>query len=367
MRYVTAALLGATALVAAGGIAHADVTIATAGPMTGQNAVFGEQMKRGAEMAVKDINAKGGLNGEKLVLQIGDDACDPKQAVAVANQLANQGVKFVAGHFCSSSSIPASQVYNEEEILQITPASTNPKLTEQGFDNVFRTCGRDDVQGVFAGNYVVDNKLGDKVAIVHDNSQYGKGIADEFKKQLNARGVQEAMYEAINAGDKDFSALVTKAKDAGIQVLYLGLYHTEAGLITRQAREQGLGATIVSEDALATTQYWDITGAHGEGTLITFPPDPRKLATAAAVVKEFEAEGYSPEGYTLYTYAAIQAFVAAVTKAGSTEADEVAEQLHGGTFETVLGPITFNDKGDITDPKYVMYRWNNGQYNEIGG
>ena len=347
---------------AAGGI-----LMATAGPMTGQYAVFGEQMKRGAEMAVKDINAKGGINGEKIVLKIGDDACDPKQAVAVANQLVNDGVKFVAGHFCSSTSIPASVVYNKEGVLQISPASTNVKLTEQGFDNVFRTCGRDDVQGIYAGNYVVDNKLAEKVAIIHDKSAYGQGLADEFKKQLNTRGVKEVMYEAITQGDKDFSALVTKMKGAGVQLIYHGGYHTEAGLIIRQAREQGFNATLMSGDALVDKQYWDITGATGEGTLMTFPPDPRKLPTAGDLVKRFEAEGYSPEGYTLYTYAAIQAYADAAAKAGGTDPEKVAAALRAGSYTTVLGPIAFNAKGDVTDPKYVMFRWNNGQYAEIGG
>ena len=231
---------------AAGGI-----SIATAGPMTGQYAVFGEQMKRGAEMAVKDINAKGGINGEKLVLKIGDDACDPKQAVAVANQLVNDEVVFVAGHFCSSSSIPASAVYNEEGVLQVSPASTGVKLTEQGFENVFRTCGRDDVQGVYAANYVVDNKVADKVAIIHDKSAYGQGLADEFKKQLNARGVQEVLYEAVTQGDKDFSALVTKMKGAGVQLIYHGGYHTEAGLIIRPTKWKWVGITVAAGYAYA--------------------------------------------------------------------------------------------------------------------
>jgi branched-chain amino acid transport system substrate-binding protein len=367
MRSLTALLVGASAMALAGGAARADINIATAGPMTGQYAVFGEQMKRGAEMAVKDINAKGGVNGEKLALKIGDDACDPKQAVAVANQMVNDEVVFVAGHFCSGSSIPASAVYNEEGILQISPASTNPKLTEQGFENVFRTCGRDDVQGIFAANYVVDNKIADKIAILHDKTAYGQGLADEFKKQLNARGVQEVMYEAITAGDKDFTALITKMKNAGVGLIYLGGYHTEAGLITRQSREQGFNATMMSGDALVDKQYWDITGATGEGTLMTFAPDPRKLPTATEVVKRFEAEGYSPEGYTLYTYAAIQAWVDAATKAGSTDPEKVADALREGTYTTVLGPLDFNEKGDVTEPKYVMYRWNNGEYAELGG
>jgi branched-chain amino acid transport system substrate-binding protein len=327
--------------------------------------VFGEQMKRGAELAVKDINAAGGINGEQLVLKIGDDACDPKQAVAVANSFVNEEVVFVAGHFCSGSSIPASQVYNEEGILQISPASTNPQLTEQGFDNVFRTCGRDDVQGQYAANYVVDNNVAKKIAIIHDKSAYGKGLADEFKKELNARGVEEVMYEAITAGDKDFTALITKMKDAGVDLIYHGGYHTEAGLIVRQAREQGLDATMMSGDALVDKQYWEITGPTGEGTLMTFAPDPRKSPAAADVVAKFKAEGYDPEGYTLYTYAAIQAFVDAAKKAGSTDPEEVAAALREGSYDTVLGPIAFNEKGDVKDPKYVMYSWHDGNYSEL--
>ena len=366
MRRVKNVLLGASALaLLGGGAAWADVVIATAGPMTGQYAVFGEQMKRGAELAVKDINAAGGINGEQLVLKIGDDACDPKQAVAVANSFVNEEVVFVAGHFCSGSSIPASQVYNEEGILQISPASTNPQLTEQGFDNVFRTCGRDDVQGQYAANYVVDNNVAKKIAIIHDKSAYGKGLADEFKKELNARGVEEVMYEAITAGDKDFTALITKMKDAGVDLIYHGGYHTEAGLIVRQAREQGLDATMMSGDALVDKQYWEITGPTGEGTMMTFAPDPRKSPAAADVVAKFKAEGYDPEGYTLYTYAAIQAFVDAAKKAGSTEPEEVAAALREGSYDTVLGPIAFNDKGDVEEPKYVMYQWKDGQYNEL--
>jgi branched-chain amino acid transport system substrate-binding protein len=364
----TKSLLAAAAVITlSAGAARADIVIATAGPITGQYAVFGDQMKRGAEMAVKDINAKGGVLGQQLKLEVGDDACDPKQAVAVANQFVNKGVVFVAGHFCSGSSIPASQVYNEEGILQISPASTNPKLTEQGFDNVFRTCGRDDQQGTFAGNYVVDHHVGSKIAVLHDKTAYGKGLADEFKKQLNARGVKETMYEAITAGDKDFTALITKMKQAGIDVIYLGGYHTEAGLITRQAHEQGLNAQMISGDSLVTDEYWAITGDTGQGTLMTFSPDPRKNAVAQPVVAEFKAQGFDPEGYTLYTYAAIQAWAEAVAKAGSTDLTAVENALRSNQFETVLGPIGFDEKGDVKGAAYVMYEWKDGKYAEVSG
>ncbi|KPK07993.1 MAG: ABC transporter [Betaproteobacteria bacterium SG8_39] len=354
--------LAAAAMAGCASAAWADIVIATAGPMTGQYASFGEQMRRGAELAVADLNAKGGVMGQKLVLKIGDDACDPKQAVAVANKFVSEKVVFVAGHFCSGSSIPASKVYTEEGILQISPASTNPKLTEEGGPNVFRVCGRDDQQGTVAGNYLADKFKGKKVAIIHDKTAYGKGLADETKKQLNKRGVKEAMYEAYTAGEKDYSALVSKMKGANVDVVYVGGYHTEAGLMVRQAREQGYGVQLVSGDALVTDEYWKITGTAGEGTLMTFSPDPRKNPAAVGVVKKFRETKYEPEGYTLYTYGAIQAWAQAVGKAKSTNWKKVADTLRKSKFDTVLGKIGFNKKGDVTAPGYVFYVWKDGKY-----
>ncbi len=369
-RFSAKTLAGLTAAAfAAGAIApapaKADINIATAGPMTGQYASFGEQMRRGAEMAVADINAAGGVLGQKLKLSIGDDACDPKQAVAVANKMVSDNVVFMAGHFCSGSSIPASKVYEEEGILQISPASTNPKLTEEGGPNVFRVCGRDDQQGIVAGNFLADTFGGKKIAVLHDKTAYGKGLADETKKQLNKRGIKEVMYEAYTAGEKDYSALVSKMKAAGVGVFYLGGYHTEAGLMIRQAREQSYGVQLVSGDALVTDEFWKITGNSGEGTLMSFSPDPRKNPVAKPVVEKFRASGYEPEGYTLYTYGAIQAWVQAATKTGSTDTNKVIATLRGNQFETVLGKIGFDETGDVTAPGYVFYEWKGGQYDYI--
>ena len=344
------------------GSAMAEILISTAGPMTGQYASFGEQMKRGAEMAVVDINAKGGVLGQQIKLTVGDDACDPKQAVAVANKFVSQGVKFVAGHFCSGSSIPASNVYSEEDILQISPASTNPKLTDEGGPNVFRVCGRDDQQGTVAGNFLARHYGGKKIAILHDKTAYGKGLADETKKQLNKNGFKEAMYEAYTAGEKDYSALVSKMKNAKVDVFYLGGYHTEAGLMVRQAREQGYDVQLISGDALVTDEFWKITGDAGSGTLMTFSPDPRKNPEAAPVVKKFRDGGYEPEGYTLYTYGAIQAWAQAADEAGSTDTGKVVNALRVGKFNTVLGNIGFDKVGDVTAPGYVWYEWKNGTY-----
>jgi branched-chain amino acid transport system substrate-binding protein len=345
--------------------AFAQIKIGAAGPLTGSNASFGAQLKAGAEQAVADINAKGGVLGQQLTLQVEDDACDPKQAVSVANKLASDGVKFVDGHFCSSSSIPASKVYTDEGILQITPASTNPAFTDKGSWNTFRVCGRDDQQGSVAGTYIAKEFKGHRVAILNDNSAYGKGLADETKKTMNRLGVQEALYTAYVPGEKDYSALVSRLKQANVDLIYIGGYYQEAGLILKQARQQGLTATVMSGDAMVTDEFWAITGDDGNGALMTFPSDPRNRPTAAAVVKEFEAKGVNPEGYVLYAYAAIQVWSQAAQKAGTTDPKKVAAVVRAGTWDTVLGPISYDSKGDIKVSDFVMYIWHNGKYAEM--
>ena len=343
----------------------AGVVVASAGPMSGQYASFGAQLKAGAEMWLKDTNAKGGILGEKVKLVIGDDACDPKQAVAVANKFAGQGVTYVAGHFCSGSSIPASKVYTEEGIIQVSPASTNPAFTDKGGPNVFRVCGRDDQQGEVAGAFLAKEYSGKKVAIIHDKTAYGKGLADATKKNMNKGGLKETMYEAFTAGEKDYSALVSKLKSNGIDAVYLGGYHTEGGLIVRQMRDQGMKTKLISGDALVTAEYWQITGDAGEGTLMTFSPDPRNNPEAAPLVKKFKAAGIEPEGYELYSYAALQVFEQAATQAGSIDRKKVLKAMKKGKFNTVLGTLSFDKKGDVSLPGYVFYEWSKGNYKQL--
>lgn len=346
--------------------ARADINVAVVGPLTGGYASFGEQMKAGAELAVADINAAGGVLGQKLNLIAADDACDPKQAVAVANKLAGDKAVFVAGHFCSGSSIPASAVYAEEGIVQISPASTNPKLTdERPGDNIFRVCGRDDQQGSVAGAYLAKNFAGKKIAVVHDKQAYSKGLADETRKAMNAAGLKEVMYETVTPGEKDYTALVSKLKQAKVDVLYYGGYHPEAGLIVRQMRDQGMDTVLVSGDALVTVDYWKITGDAGEGTLMTFSPDPRKNPAAAELVKRFRDKKVEPEGYVLYSYAAVQAWKQAVDKAGSIDTGKVVKALGSTEFSTAIGKFSFDKKGDPNLPPYAFYKWSKGNYDQI--
>jgi branched-chain amino acid transport system substrate-binding protein len=367
MAGLIAALVASLVLVACNGDDDPDTTtIAIVGPVTGQYASFGQQMKNGGEMAVEDINEAGGVLGKKLKLEVGDDACDPKQAVAVANQMAGDNVALVAGHYCSGSSIPASQVYAESNLVQISPASTNPAFTDnRAGPNIYRVCGRDDQQGGVAGKYLAAHFADKNIAIIDDKTAYGKGLAEEVKKALNAAGKQEVLNESYTAGEKDYSALVSKLKQADVDVLFIGGYHTEAGLIARQMRDQGMGTILMGGDALITQEYWSITGPAGEGTLMTFSPDPRKNPAAAEVVAKFKEKGIEPEGYVLYTYAAIQAWKQAAEKAGSTDAAAVVKALNDTEFDTVIGKFKFNEKGDPNLPPYAVYRWSNGTYEEI--
>ncbi len=342
------------------------VKMGVGGPMTGANAAFGAQLKTGTEQAVADINAAGGINGKKIELFVGDDASKPEQGKSAANKFISDGVKYVVGHFNSGVSIPTSTDYEEAGVLQISPASTNPQFTERKLWNTFRTCGRDDQQGAVAGDYIAKNFKGKKVAIVHDKTPYGKGLADETQKAMNKAGVKEVIYEGVNPGEKDYSALVSKLKAAGVDLVYFGGLHPEAGLIVRQMRDQGVNATLFSGDGITDKEYWTIAGPGAAGTLMTFGPDPRKSPAAKEVVDKFKAKGVDPEGYVLYSYAAVQVMKQAMEATKSNDPKKVAEYMHSGaTFQTVLGPLAFDKKGDITKKDYVVYVWKDGAYSEL--
>jgi branched-chain amino acid transport system substrate-binding protein len=237
----------------------------------------------------------------------------------------------------------------------------------KGWDNVYRTCGRDDQQGQVAGKYLLHHYNGKPIAILDDKSAYGKGLADETIKTVNAGGLKEVVHGSITDNTRDFTALISKMKQANVEAIYFGGYPTEAGLLLREAREQGLRAQFISGDALPSTEFWGITGASGEGTLFTFAPDPQKKPTAKAIVDEFKKTGYEAEGYTLYTYAAIQVFAEAAEKAKSIKLPDLVKALHGNSFDTVIGPIKYDEKGDITEGGFVVWKWHDGKYAELNG
>jgi branched-chain amino acid transport system substrate-binding protein len=344
--------------------AAAEILIGVAGPLTGPNAWLGEQTERGVNLAVANINEAGGILGQQVEVVTADDYCDGEQAVAAAHKLVAAGVVLVAGHQCSGAAIPASEVYAAADILMISNAATNPLLTEQGFNNVFRVIGRDDQQGMITGNYLAD-RWGDKnIAIVHDGEVYGRGLAEETKKQLNVRGVREVLFTEITPEEVDYGALIAQLSAVGAHVLYYGGYAPEAALIIRQARDAGDDLQFVVGDGVSSEDFWVIAGSAGEGTLMTLFPDARVNPEAAEVVARFRAVGYEPAGgATLTGYAVIQAWADAVNEAGSLEPEAVANALRSQRFETVLGTIGFNDKGDVTGYEtFAWYVWKDGGY-----
>lgn len=347
-----------------------DLMIAVAGPLTGPLATIGDQFKQGAQAAADAINAKGGVLGRKIALQFEDDQCDPKQAVSVANRIAAAGIQFVDGHACSGSSIPASAVYAENATLMMTPASSNPVLTDEAaakeWPNIMRLYTRDDAQGAFIGPWIAKTYAGKNVAVLHDKSAYGQGVADVVRASLNENGLKEVMAEGINAGEKDYNVLVTKLKEAKVDVVYFGGYHPEAGLILRQAAEQGYTFQLIMPDSISSPEFWQVAGPAGEGTLFVFPSDPQAKPEAKDAVAKIKAGGFKPEGFTLFSYAVVQAIAQGVERAGSDDPTEVAKALKNGQpVETVVGSVIFDEKGDLKNASYDINRWSNGSYAPI--
>jgi branched-chain amino acid transport system substrate-binding protein len=349
------------------GVAHAQVRLAVAGPVTGPNASFGAQLTQGVEQAVEDINKAGGILGQKIQVEVGDDVSDPKQGVSVANKFVGDGVKFVVGHFNSGVTMPASDVYAENGILFITPSATNPKITDRKLWDAFRTCGRDDQQGLVWAELARDKLKGKRIVVIHDKTTYGKGLADAALENMHKFGVKEVLYEGVNTGEKDYSAIVSKIKDANADYLMWGGLHTEGGLILRQMRDQGMKTVMISGDGITDSEFAAIGGPGVEGTLMTFGPEPRNNPNAKDAVASFKAKGFDPQGYTLYSYAAVQILKQAAEKAKSLDPKKVADVMHSGMpFHTVIGDISYDKKGDRTTVDYVWYVWKKGADGKIG-
>ena len=352
------------------GDATAQIRIGVGGPMTGGVAAFGTQLRQGVEQAVADMNAQGGILGQKIELYIGDDRADPREGVSVANKFVADGVKFVIGHFNSGVTIPASEVYQENGMLVVTPAATNPKVTERNMWNIFRVCGRDDQQGSLAGQIIAQRYKGKRVAIVHDKTTYGQGLADETRRAMAKGGLKDVLYDGVNKDDKDFTALISKIRQAKVDLVFWGGLHDAGGLIVRQMRAQGVKAPLMGGDGITDDEFAAIAGPGAEGTLMTFSPDPRTNPANKAIIELFRSKRmFEPQAYTLYSYASLQVIKQAAEKANSLDPKKVAEVMRSGmAFNTVLGTISFDKKGDVSEytiggvkkERYVLYIWRKG-------
>jgi len=350
----------ATAGLTAASLARAEtVKIAIAGPMSGSVAQYGDMVKAGALTAIEQINAAGGAGGNKLEVVLMDDACEPKQAVAVANKIVSQNIRFVIGHVCSGSPIPASDIYENEGIVMVTPSATAPQLTEtKKRKYIFRTIGRDDQQGPAAAQYIIGKVKPKKVAVLHDKQSYGQGIASSVKKDLEAAKIPVAVFEGINAGDSDYSAVITKLKSQGVDFVYFGGYHPEMGLLLRQAREQGVKATFMGPEGVGNKDVTAIAGPSSEGMLVTLPADFSADPANAALVKAFADKKRDANGpFQMPAYAAVKIIGDAIAGAKSTDPTKVAAYMHKNAFTTPIGKVEYDERGDLKSFKFVVYTW----------
>lgn len=365
------ALLLASALLApAAARAAEDLRITVAVPRTGTVATAGDQVVAGAQEAAKAINAAGGVGGRRIVLDIEDDACDPKQAISVANRVVGEGIALVDGHVCSAASIAASPIYAEAGTVMMSPASVSAKLTDiaaaRGWNDIFRVYTRDDVQGELMGAFMAQRFKGKVVAFVDDKGTYGKGLADSVRAAFEAHGGKVAFREGINPGEKDYSAVVSKLKAIGAEAVYYGGYPPEGGLILRQAADQHFHPAFVTTSGFAAPEFASIAGPATEDTIFPFPPDPSRKPAAAGVLDAFKADGIVPDGFTLFSYATIQALAEGVRRAGSAEGKAVTAALRGGApIDTVIGPLRFDKKGDAEGIVYEIDVWKGGKYGPL--
>lgn len=339
------------------------IKIGVAGPISGSLAKMGADFKNGVELAVKLQNEKGGLLAKQIEMVIGDDQADPKQAVSVANKLINSGVIGVIGHFTSSSSIPASEYYNTAGIPMITPASTNPQLTERGFKGVFRVCGRDDQQGAVAAKFAKQQLKIKKAAIVHDKTTYGQGLAGEFQKSMGA-GTEIVYFGGIAQGEKDFKSVLTSIKSKNPDLIYFGGIYPEGGLMVKQAREIGIKAPFLSGDALRDDVFLQIAGKASEGTYVTFSASLEGIPTAREFIEQYKKTYGEPGLYSIYAFDAANIMFASIMAAGSTDGSAISEKIHSGSFRGALGEIKFDAKGDVTAPAYIVWVANEGKFVE---
>ena len=343
-------------------LAHADIVIGLVAPLTGPVAAYGDQVKNGAQAAVDEINKNGGIKGEKIVLKLADDAGEPKQGVSAANQIVGEGIHFVVGPVTSGVAIPASEVFAENGVLMVTPTATAPELTARGLANILRTCGRDDQQAEVAAAYVLSKAKDKKVAVIHDKGAYGKGLADAFKAALNAGGVNEVLYDTVNPGDKDFSALITRLKSQGVEVIYFGGYNPEGGLLARQLKDLSVNAQIIGGEGLSNTEFWAIGNEAAAGTLFTNASDALKSPDSQAAVKVLAEKGIPPEAFTLNAYAAVEVLKAGIEKAGAEDSAAVATALKSGdAIPTAIGKLTYGENGDLTSQSFSLFKWENGK------
>ncbi len=340
------------------------IRIGAAGPMTGDQSKMGIDLRNGVELAVAEWNEKGGLLGKKVQLVPGDDQADPKQAVSIANKFINQKVNAVVGHWNSNCSINASTYYDAAKIVAISPASTNPRLTQQGYKTIFRVCGTDDQQGDVAAEFVLKTVKPKRVAIIHDKTTYGQGLADYFKKAIENKATL-VYYDGIQTKDPDYKAVLTTVKEKKPDIYFFGGVYPEAGRLVRQAREVGMNIPMITGDGVYDPTFISIAGKAAEGTYVTFGKDPSGLPTSRSFNEKYTVKYGAPGPYSIYAYDAANIILTAMQRTGTTDGLTVADYISKNTFQGAFGEISFDKNGDVTKAPYVVWQVRGGKFVEV--
>jgi branched-chain amino acid transport system substrate-binding protein len=328
-------------------------------PMASEAGPVAQSMHRAAELALTD---RGPVLGRPVVLSVKDDPFDPKQAAITAERLVQEGVWGVIGHFYSSSSVPASAIYHQAGIPMVTATATHPRLTAQGFGNVFRVAGRDDQQAVTAAEWIAARPKARRIAVVHDRTEYGQGLADALRREIERRPPRRVVaVETLAQGDKDFTAQVGRVRASRPDVVYFGGIFREAAYLLRQLRQAGVQAAFVSGDAVLDPEFVKLAGDDvAAGAYLTFAPDPRLRESARPVIDRYESRYGSLGPYVLYVYDAVGVLLHAIqtgkpTDGSPDELRKVVRAIRGQAYRGALGTLRWDKHGDLATSPYVMY------------
>jgi len=346
------------------------VKIGFAGPLTGPVARVGKDLQYGAQLALDEANARHPMVGGKpvkFVLDVQDDQADPRVAIQVAQKLVDDGVVGVIGHYNSGCSIPASTVYHQANLAMITPGSTNPQLTKQGFKNVFRTMGHDGIGGVVAGHFVVEQMKPKRIAIIDDRTAFGQGLADAFEKGVKEANGTIVDREFTNDKAVDFRAILTTLKSRNVDLIFFGGLDEQGAMLVKQMRSLGMNAQLFGAGALKSNAFLQIAGNAADGTQDLEPgPALDKLPAAQEFGKRYKVRfNQDVELYAPFAYDAALAMIDAIHSADSLDRAKIVQSLSKVAVKGVTGHITFDPYGDLIKPPYTLFQVQQGQWKSL--